>query len=104
MKAPSKCPMCKEKIKWIMVDKAKHGNTGGAAVGAIAGSKFGITGAIVGGLIGNTIGKGKKLVCFAVETVDFHMNMNCNPEKGLINYYEMTFSIKSYYVYSDRSC
>lgn len=71
MKAPSKCPMCKEKKKWIMVDKAKHGNTTGAVVGAVAGSKFGLTGAIVGGLIGNAVGRGKKTGLFCCGNCGF---------------------------------
>lgn len=62
MKAPNKCPVCKEKKKWAMVDKGRTGNAPGAAAGAIAGAwKGGIAGAVVGGLIGNALGKGKKV-------------------------------------------
>ena len=62
MKAPSNCPVCKEKKKWVVVDKAKTGNHTGAAAGLIAGAlKGGIAGAVVGGLIGNAVGKGKKV-------------------------------------------
>ena len=59
MKAPSKCPMCKEKKKWIVVDKKKHVNANGAVAGAVVGSLLG-PGALVGGLIGSALGKGKK--------------------------------------------
>ena len=36
MKAPSKCPMCGESIRWKQVDKTKNGfSLGKAAVGGV---------------------------------------------------------------------
>lgn len=70
MKAPSKCPMCKEKKKWIMVDKHKHLNGTGTVAGAALGSLLG-PGAIVGGLIGAALGKGKKTGLFCCGNCGF---------------------------------
>ena len=60
MKAPNKCPMCKERKKWIKVDQQKHANLGSAAAGAAIGSMVPGIGTIVGGLIGAAAGKSKK--------------------------------------------
>lgn len=52
MKAPRKCPMCKESAKWKKVDKTNKGfSVGKAAVGAA------IFGSI--GLVGGALGKKK---------------------------------------------
>ena len=62
MKAPSKCPMCGEKRKWIMVDKSKKINGTGAVGGMAAGAKLGgLPGAVVGGVIGSALGRSKKV-------------------------------------------
>lgn len=55
MKAPSKCPLCKEKKKWVKIDKRKQQsiNLAGAVVG------YALKGPI-GGLIGAGTGKSKK--------------------------------------------
>ena len=35
MRAPAKCPMCNESLKWVKVDQSKKGfSVGKAAVGA----------------------------------------------------------------------
>ena len=61
MKAPSKCPVCGERKKWVRVDKHKGGSPTGALAGAVAGGlKGGVVGAVAGGLIGSALGRGKK--------------------------------------------
>ena len=70
MKAPSKCPMCKEKKKWVKVDQKKLLNGTGAITGAALGSLLG-PGAIVGGLIGSALGKGKKVELYCCGSCGF---------------------------------
>ncbi len=56
MKAPQKCPMCNESIKWKKVDQAKKGfSVGKAAAGAL------LLGPI--GLVGGALGKKKVYYC-----------------------------------------
>ena len=61
-KAPNKCPMCGEKVKWIRVDKSKKGySVGKAAVGAV------LLGPV--GLVGGALGK--KVECYACGSCGF---------------------------------
>lgn len=61
-KAPNKCPMCGEQIKWIKVDTSKKGfSVGKAAAGAFL---FGPVG-LVGGALG------KKKVYYACGSCGF---------------------------------
>ena len=56
MKAPNKCPMCGEVLKWKQVDKSKKGfSLGKAAVGGI------LLGPV--GLLGGALGKKKVYYC-----------------------------------------
>ena len=52
-RAPSNCPMCKERKKWKLVDTSKKGfSVGKAAVGGV------LLGPV--GLVGGALGKKKK--------------------------------------------
>ena len=56
MRAPAKCPMCNESLKWVKVDQSKKGfSVGKAAVGAV------LLGPI--GLVGGALGKKKVCYC-----------------------------------------
>ena len=56
MKAPQKCPMCSESVKWKKVDQAKKGfHVGKAAAGAL------LLGPI--GVVGGALGKKKVSYC-----------------------------------------
>lgn len=56
MSAPVQCPMCGERIKWILVDESKKGfSVGKAAVGGL------VLGPI--GLVGGALGKKKVVYC-----------------------------------------
>ena len=56
MRAPDKCPMCNEILKWKKVDEGKKGfSVGKAAAGAI------LLGPI--GLVGGALGKKKAYYC-----------------------------------------
>lgn len=56
MRAPTKCPMCNESMKWIKVDQAKKGfSVGKAAFGAV------LLGPV--GLVGGALGKKKVYYC-----------------------------------------
>lgn len=68
-KAPNKCPMCGEIVKWKKVDTQNKGfSVGKAAVGRV------LLGPV--GLIGGAFGK--KKIRTIVGTVDFHMNIMDN--------------------------
>ena len=61
-KAPNKCPMCKERKGWVMVDETKKG--------------FSVGKAVVGGLIAGPVGLaggalGKKKVSYACRNCGF---------------------------------
>lgn len=56
MKAPGKCPMCGEIVKWKLVDETKKGFSVGKAVGGAL-----IFGPI--GLVGGALGKKKNCYC-----------------------------------------
>ncbi len=56
MRAPIKCPMCSESVKWVKVDEGKKGfSVGKAALGAV------LLGPV--GLVGGALGKKKVCYC-----------------------------------------
>ena len=75
MRAPSICPMCKEKKKWNKIDQRRLLNGTEAVAGAALGSSLGM-GAIVGGLIGSALGKGKKAELYCCGNCGFRYEYN----------------------------